>query len=144
MARHLILLCLALQLNGAPATVRLELSDEHRRGLRDDDNDLQLFVTGIEFQERPAGAYAVYVGLPAGSRDFDPESDHFVGSVSFFGAHPGEPYDEQFSVKDAIGAALAREAQLAAIEVTFVPYAPSSADAASILIRGVRLESEVA
>ncbi|HEX9981999.1 MAG TPA: hypothetical protein VGF69_01925 [Thermoanaerobaculia bacterium] len=144
MARHLILLCLALHLDGSPANVRLELTDEHRRGLRDDDLDLQLSVTGIEFAERPLGSYAVYVGLTPDERTFDPESEHFVGTVTFFGTHPGQPFDVQFSVKPAIAAAFARDAQLDAIDVTFVPHGPPTVTATPILIRGVRLESEPA
>jgi tyrosinase len=79
-------------LGDQPVTVSVELGTEAKTALTAaaGGQTYLLSIEGISYSKQPGVHYEVYLNLPAGLREPDPEGIHYVGNLSFFALRPAE------------------------------------------------------
>jgi len=117
-----------VELKGETVSVPIELkelSGKLRAVIESKADTLLLDLNGVEAEQQPGVAWAVYVGLP-GEAEGDVNSPSYVGTLSLFGSgirsekhHEFQPAHFVYPLNRAVQAALKANAER--MQVTFVP-----------------------
>ena len=100
-----------------------------------------LTVEGIEYDKQPGIYYEVYLNLPKGAADPDPERPSFIGTLTFFGlkegaAEGGAKPKQDYLINEAVRGLIANRLwNPAELKVTFVPRGVISPEGHKLPIR---------
>ncbi|MDQ3907317.1 MAG: tyrosinase family protein [Acidobacteriota bacterium] len=128
----------SVELGAEPTTVQVALPPENRNLLQSvlaspqRPEHVFLHVEGLEVEKHPGVIYEVYVNLPPGTTDPDPESPYHVGNLSFFGFKRSNarthgrmaaaaPPRQSFDITDVVRRGRNGTPDLSNVSVTFVP-----------------------